>query len=79
MFHASLKHIDVRGMHIADSTSKGLIQPIYCPTGEMIADILTKALSADKFNQIKELVGSNWRPLLATQGRVLEVRDQQGQ
>ncbi len=67
MFHAHLKHIDVSGMHIADSTSKGLIQPIYCPTSDMIADILTKALSTDKFNQIKELVGSDWRPPLTTQ------------
>ncbi len=35
---------NVRDVRIVDSTSKGLIQPIYCPTGDMIADILTKDL-----------------------------------
>lgn len=72
-FHARLKHLDVRALHIADSTSTRLINLEYCPTNEMVADILTKSLSIDKFCRVRDLVGPDWMPPSTTQGRVLEV------
>ncbi len=56
-FHARFKHLSIRRLHIADNTSRGLIRPLYCPTTEMLADPLTKALPATKLDKIKSLLG----------------------
>ena len=46
--HKRTKHIDVKYHFIRESTQSGLIQLIYIPTDEMVADILTKALPRDR-------------------------------
>ena len=38
------KHIDIRYHFIREEVSKGTIEVKYCPTNDMIADILTKGL-----------------------------------
>jgi transposase InsO family protein len=47
-FHARTKHIDVRYHFIRMVVANGSIVIIYCPTDEMTADILTKALPSWK-------------------------------
>lgn len=49
MFHARTKHIDVRHHFIRDIVAKQLVNICYLRTDEMTADILTKALSKEKF------------------------------
>jgi hypothetical protein len=43
-YHARTKHIDIRFHFIRHSVESGVFQLIYCPTDDMVADILTKAL-----------------------------------
>ena len=45
--HQKSRHIDVRYHHIRDHVAKGDIVVHMCPTQEMVADIMTKALEAD--------------------------------
>ena len=46
--HNRTKHIDVKYHFIRESTRSGLIQLVYIPTNEMVADILTKALLRER-------------------------------
>ena len=43
-YHARTKHLDDRYFFIRDLISKGVINLVYCPTEEMLADMFTKAL-----------------------------------
>lgn len=42
--HARTKHIDIRYHFVCEAMQKGTINLCYCPTKEMIADLLTKPL-----------------------------------
>jgi hypothetical protein len=43
-YHAHTKHIDIQYHFIRHTVSKKIIKLVYCPTDDMMADILTKAL-----------------------------------
>jgi len=47
-FSYKTKHIDTKYKHIRDLVQNGDILCEYCPTEEMVADLLTKPLSAAK-------------------------------
>ena len=47
-YHARTKHIDIRYHFIRWVCEQGHIQLIYCPTGDMLADVLTKPLPSFK-------------------------------
>jgi Reverse transcriptase (RNA-dependent DNA polymerase) len=47
-YHARTKHIDVRYHWIRWVVEQGAIKVIYCPTDDMVADALTKALPSAK-------------------------------
>ena len=47
-FHPQTKHIDIRFHFIWYIVENGSIWLIYCPTDDMIADMLTKALPSTK-------------------------------
>ena len=57
VFHDQSKHIDIRCHFIRDYVQRGAVQLQYTPTGEQVADILTKALSKIKFTYFREKVG----------------------
>ena len=42
MVRARSKHVDIKFHYVRDQIKKGLMKLEYCPTGEMIADTLTK-------------------------------------
>jgi hypothetical protein len=50
-YHARTKHIDIRYHFIRDVVERKLIALEYCPTEDMTADILTKALPRWKVSQ----------------------------
>eukprot|EP00253_Pinus_taeda_P020950 PITA_20950 len=57
VFHDRSKHIDIRCHFIRDCVHREAVQLQYVPTGEPVADILTKALGRAKFTQFKEQLG----------------------
>ena len=56
-YHARSKHIDVRFHFIRWIVEDGKIRLIYCPTGEMVADTLTKALPSPKVKHFAAELG----------------------
>jgi hypothetical protein len=51
------KHIDVRYHFVREQIQVGAIDIRYCPTGEMTADLMTKALGATKHAKFSESLG----------------------
>jgi len=47
-YHARTKHIDIRFHFLRWISEKGAVRLLYCPTDEMVADTLTKALPSAK-------------------------------
>jgi hypothetical protein len=59
--HNRSKHIDIKYHFVRDSCQRGLIELIYIPTAEMVADILTKALLHEKHEKhMKGMSLSQW-------------------
>ena len=56
-YHARTKHIDVRFHFIRWIIEDGKLRLIYCPTEEMVADILTKALVSTKVKHFARELG----------------------
>ena len=50
------KHIDIKYHFIRDALHKKKIEIIYCPTTDMIADIMTKPLTKLKLERFKRLL-----------------------
>lgn len=56
-FHGRMKHIEIKYHFIREKILTDTIQLIYCPTTDMVADMLTKGLSHDKFSKLRDLAG----------------------
>ena len=52
-----LKHLDLRMYWLRDVCSAGMISPVFCPTAEMPADLLTKALERLKVAKLRSMLG----------------------
>lgn len=57
VFHDQSKHIDIKCHFIRYCVQRGVVQLQYTPTGEQVADILTKALRRTKFVYFREKMG----------------------
>jgi hypothetical protein len=57
VFHDKSKHIEIRFHFIRDCVQKGTVKLQYVPTGEQVADILTKALMKGKFVFFRDKLG----------------------
>ena len=56
-FHARTKHIDIRYHFIRFVIENGSLTLVYCPTDDMTADILTKALPSSKAKHFAASLG----------------------
>ena len=56
-FHARSKHIDIRFHFLRWVVEKNHIALLYCPTAEMVADTLTKALPSTKAKHFARAMG----------------------
>lgn len=54
---SKLKHMNLRLYWLRDSVQAGIITPQFCPTEEMAADLLTKALPPVKVKYIRTMIG----------------------
>ena len=55
--HARTKHIDIRYHFVRDLVQKKEIEVDYCPTTDMLADIMTKGLSRPRFQDLCNKLG----------------------
>ena len=55
--HSRVKHIDIAYHFSRERVASNEIDVIYCPTDRMIADVMTKPLSKDKFERYRSLLG----------------------
>jgi len=55
--HAKTKHIDVQLHFIWDHVEKGTINVKYCPTEDMLADLMTKGLPLERHKRLLGLMG----------------------
>ena len=55
--HSRTKHIDIRYHYIREALQDHVIDLCFCPSSEMIADVLTKALSKKPFECLRLSMG----------------------
>lgn len=56
VYHNRTKHIDIKYHHVREVIRRGEVMLEYCPTGEMVADILTKNLPRPKHRYFVNLM-----------------------
>ena len=56
-FHGRAKHIGIKYHFIREQVEKGTVELQYCPTEEMVADMLTKGLRRDQFIKLRMMSG----------------------
>lgn len=56
-YHARTKHIDIRFHFIRWIVENGSLRLVYCPTNDMVADVLTKALPSPKVKHFAKELG----------------------
>ena len=57
ILHARTKHIDIRYHYVREAVQVGIISLSYCPTDEMVADLLTKGLPKGRFETLRKVMG----------------------
>lgn len=57
LHHAKTKHVDVQLHLIRDHIEKGTINVEYCPTDDMLADLMTKGLARERHVRLMGLMG----------------------
>jgi len=55
--HNKTKHINIRYHYIREQVAEGTVDIQYCPTGEQIADALTKFLPHKQFAYLRDKMG----------------------
>jgi hypothetical protein len=57
--HHTTKHINTRFHFTKEQVQLNNVEIVYCPTSDMIADILTKPLQAEAFERLRDSL-LNW-------------------
>jgi hypothetical protein len=55
--HQRTKHIDIQHHFVREKIESGEIDLVYCPTGDQLADTLTKSLTREKFQHFFNKLG----------------------
>ena len=56
-FHGRAKHIDIKHHFVREQVSNGSIKLQYCPTEDMLADVLMKGLAQQRYSTLRERAG----------------------
>ena len=54
--HQRTKHIDLKWHYVRAQHKAGAIKLVYCPTDDMVADLLTKYLAAERFELLRDMM-----------------------
>ena len=55
--HGRSKHIKIKYHFVREQVSKGNIELKYCPTENMVADMLMKGLEKQRFEKLRKMAG----------------------
>ena len=55
--HSKTKHIDIKYHFVREKVADNTIQLKYCPSNEMLADLLTKGVTFEKLARLREMCG----------------------
>ncbi len=55
--HSRTKHIDIKYHYVREAIQEKAIQVTYCPTENMLADLLTKPLPRVRHQSLRKLIG----------------------
>ncbi|KAM7477329.1 hypothetical protein LguiA_025542 [Lonicera macranthoides] len=55
--HSQTKHIDIKRHFIRDLVERGIIRIEYIATKQQLADLFTKPLDKDRFQELKKSLG----------------------
>ena len=72
--HGRTKHIDIKYHFIRELVETGRIKLAYCPSADMVADILTKGLPAQQFKSFMEMLASWTYKLFLPRVRSVDIR-----
>ena len=61
-YHGRAKHIGIKFHFIRELVEDGTVSIQYCPTEEMVADMLTKGLPQHQFTKLRHLAGVRLMP-----------------
>ena len=61
--HGRTKHINVKFHAIRQAEKEGEVQLVHCKSEDQLADIMTKALPAGKFEILRSKLGVFWKNL----------------
>ena len=56
-FHSRTKHISIQQHFVREKVEEGQVRMDYLPTGDMLADLLTKALPREKVERFRQDMG----------------------
>ena len=56
-FYGCAKHIGIYFHYIQEQVERGAVALRYCPSYDMIADMLTKGLAQDQFYKLRKMAG----------------------
>ncbi len=62
-YHGRAKHVSIKYHFVRDLVEQNKVKMVYCPSEDMIADILTKGLNKDKFVYMRALTGMGMCPI----------------
>ena len=54
-YHSKTKHIDIKYHYVCEKVLDNTIKLNYCPTNKMLANMLNKGLSKDKFAGLRKM------------------------
>ena len=57
VLHQRSKHIELHMHFIRNLVHDHVIEVLYCPTDEQVADIFTKSLTEAKFSKLRSMLG----------------------
>ena len=65
-FHGRTKHIGIKYHYIREQVNNRRVELKYCRTEDMIADVLTKGLSRERFERLRQKCGMSYINLTAS-------------